>query len=96
MVSCFQLIIFACLWIRKENFYGADTLRISTINKNGKNDLNVPVYVQPINDPPFINVPSFVILDEKNDEAPIFARQRDKFDFIGDPDLQNFPGMFKN
>lgn len=52
--------------------------------------------MQPINDPPFINVPSFVILDEKNDEAPIFARQRDKFDFIGDPDLQNFPGMFKN
>ncbi|XP_022864989.1 protein GAMETE EXPRESSED 2 isoform X1 [Olea europaea var. sylvestris] len=95
LVGCVEVINFALQSIQyfgKENFYGADTLRISTINKNGKNDLNVPVYVQPINDPPFINVPSFVILDEKNDEAPIFARQRDKFDFIGDPDLQNFPG----
>ncbi|KAL2464204.1 Protein GAMETE EXPRESSED 2 [Forsythia ovata] len=76
----------------KGNFYGADILRISTINKNGKNNLDVPVYVQPINDPPFINVPSFVILDEKHDEAPIFGRQRENFDFIGDPDLLNFPG----
>ncbi|GFQ03406.1 protein gamete expressed 2 [Phtheirospermum japonicum] len=75
-----------------ENFYGGDTIRVSTINKNGKNDINVPIYVQPINDPPIINIPSFIILDDMRDGILIFGDQTDKFDFIADPDLQNFPG----
>ncbi|KAK4425879.1 protein GAMETE EXPRESSED 2 [Sesamum alatum] len=75
-----------------ENFYGGDTIRVSTINRNGRNDIDVPIYVQPINDPPVINIPSFVILDGMNDGVLIFGEQRDNFDFIGDPDLLNFPG----
>ncbi|KAK3001560.1 hypothetical protein RJ639_021183 [Escallonia herrerae] len=78
-----------------ENFCGNDTIRVSTMNKNGRNDLDVPIFVEPVNDPPFINVPEFIILEEKRGEAGtlIFNRQRDKFDFcIGDPDLLCFPG----
>ncbi|KAL0388814.1 UNVERIFIED_CONTAM: protein GAMETE EXPRESSED 2 [Sesamum radiatum] len=75
-----------------ENFYGGDTIRVSTINRNGRNDIDVPIYVQPINDPPVINIPSFVILDGMSDGVLIFGERRDKIDFIGDPDLLNFPG----
>ncbi|XP_059632750.1 protein GAMETE EXPRESSED 2 [Cornus florida] len=78
-----------------ENFSGDDTIQVSTMNKNGVNDLNVPIFVEPINDPPFINIPEYVILEKKSNEEGvlIFDRQRDKFDFcIGDPDLLNFPG----
>ncbi|KAL2229739.1 UNVERIFIED_CONTAM: Protein GAMETE EXPRESSED 2 [Sesamum indicum] len=75
-----------------ENFYGGDTIRVSTINRNGRNDIDVPIYVQPINDPPVINIPSFVILDRMSDGVVIFGERRDKIDFIGDPDLLNFPG----
>ncbi len=80
--------------IRNENFSGSDMIRISTRNKNGKNDLDVPVFVEPINDPPFIHVPDSIILKGDEDESLIFNRERDKFEFyIGDPDLLNFPGM---
>ncbi|KAK3016337.1 hypothetical protein RJ639_005721, partial [Escallonia herrerae] len=82
-------------YLGDENFCGNDTIRVSTMNKNGRNDLDVPIFVEPVNDPPFINVPEFIILEEKRGEAGtlIFNRQRDKFDFcIGDPDLLCFPG----
>lgn len=82
--------------IRDENFYGDDTIRVSTMNRNGKNDLDVPIFVEPINDPPFIDVPKFITLKEKRTEEGllIFDKKRDKFNFsIGDPDLL-FPGMF--
>lgn len=68
------------------------------MNRNGINDIEVPIFVEPINDPPFINVPEFIILEEKGDEEEllIFDRQRDEFNFtVGDPDLL-FPGMFEN
>ncbi|GAA0141921.1 hypothetical protein LIER_02952 [Lithospermum erythrorhizon] len=74
------------------NFSGTDIISISTINQNGKNNLDFPIVVEPINDPPFIKVPEFIILDEKMAAARVFDRQKDKFDFfIGDPDLLN-PG----
>ncbi|KAL7104906.1 hypothetical protein ACP275_07G011600 [Erythranthe tilingii] len=75
-----------------ENFYGEDIIRVSTINRNGKNEIEIPIYVQPINDPPVVNTPSFVILDNMNDGILIFGQLRDEFDFIEDPDLRNFPG----
>ncbi|XP_057957884.1 protein GAMETE EXPRESSED 2 [Malania oleifera] len=77
-----------------ENFYGNDIIRVSTTNRNGMNDLNVSVSVEPINDPPFIRVPEFIILKKNNgDGSLIFDRQKDKFEFsIWDPDLPNFPG----
>lgn len=50
--------------------------------------------MEPINDPPFINVPSYVFLDQRVDEEVIFDMQKHKFEaFIGDPDVLNFPGM---
>ena len=65
------------------------------MNGNGENYLDVPIFVEPVNDPPFINVPDFIVLKKKNDDGIlIFDRQSDKFNFsIGDPDLLYFPGM---
>lgn len=82
-----------CPCDRNENFYGPDTIRVSTINRNGRNDIDVPIYVQPINDPPVINTPPFVVLDDMSDGVLIFGEHRDKFDFIVDPDLSSFPGI---
>ncbi|KVH88614.1 Filamin/ABP280 repeat-like protein [Cynara cardunculus var. scolymus] len=79
---------------RDENFSGTDSIRVSTINKNGRNNLDVPVSVKPINDPPFINVPEFIILKNETEDKGIliFDRQLDKFNFsIGDPDHLHFP-----
>ncbi|KAF2300174.1 hypothetical protein GH714_010367 [Hevea brasiliensis] len=79
--------------IRNDNFSGDDTVRVSAGNKNGINDLAVPAFVEPINDPPFINVPKFITLKGNEDESLIFNKARDKFEFcVGDPDLLNFPG----
>jgi hypothetical protein len=82
------------LFFRNENFYGSDTIQVSAKNKNGVNSLDVPIFVDPINDPPFIKVPYFIILKSHEDESLIFDKDKDKFDFyIGDPDLLTFPGM---
>ncbi|VFQ64926.1 unnamed protein product [Cuscuta campestris] len=75
------------------NFSGSDVITVSSRNRNGKNDLDIPIYVEPINDPPFINVPSYVFLDQRVDEELIFDSHTENFDaFVGDPDLLNFPG----
>ncbi|XP_012828126.1 PREDICTED: LOW QUALITY PROTEIN: protein GAMETE EXPRESSED 2 [Erythranthe guttata] len=87
----FTIFFFFC-GDRNENFYGEDIIRVSTINRNGKNEIEIPIYVQPINDPPVVNTPSFVILDNMNDGILIFGQLSDEFDFIEDPDLRNFPG----
>ncbi|XP_027338299.1 protein GAMETE EXPRESSED 2 [Abrus precatorius] len=80
-------------YLGNENFYGIDTIQVSTMNKNGVNSLGVPVLVDPINDPPFIRAPYFIILGSNEDETLIFDQEKDKFDFfIGDPDLFTFPG----
>lgn len=82
---------------RNENFYGADTIQVSAMNKNGVNSLGVPIFIDPINDPPYINAPYFIILRSNEDETLIFDKEKDKFDFlIGDPDLLTFPGMIGN
>ncbi|KAH6831907.1 hypothetical protein C2S53_012782 [Perilla frutescens var. hirtella] len=75
-----------------QDFYGADMIRVSTVNKNGRNDIDVPIFVQPINDPPVINIPSFVVLHDMSDGVLVFGAHSDKLNFIDDPDLQNFPG----
>ncbi|KAJ1407669.1 Immunoglobulin-like fold [Sesbania bispinosa] len=88
-----EVINFALQSIQSENFYGADTIQVSAKNKNGVNSLGVPIFVDPINDPPYIRVPSFIILRSNEDETLIFDKEKDKFDFfIGDPDLLTFPG----
>ncbi|KAF4355647.1 hypothetical protein F8388_013064, partial [Cannabis sativa] len=76
-----------------ENFYGNDTVRISTRNRHGVNNLNIPVFLDPINDPPFIHIPEFIILKSNEDESLVYDSKRDKFEFfIGDPDIQSFSG----
>ncbi|KAL4565768.1 hypothetical protein LXL04_029873 [Taraxacum kok-saghyz] len=82
-------------YIGEGNFSGEDTLRVSTINKNGKRDLDVPLIVNPINDPPFIDAPEFIILGNVTEDEGylIFDKKRDNFNFsIGDPDYASFPG----
>lgn len=67
---------------------------MSTRNRNGVNNLDVPVFVEPINDPPFIHAPEYIILKSNEDKSLIYDREKDKFEFcIGDPDLLAFPGM---
>lgn len=87
-------VLFVSICLRNENLYGKDTIRVSTMNRNGKNNLNFPIFVEPINDPPFVNVPSFIVYEDSRDEVLISYEQKDTVDFfIGDPDLLNFPGM---
>lgn len=55
--------------------------------------LDISVSVKPVNDPPFISVPEFIILRFGEDKSLIFNKKRDKFNFfVGDPDLRYFPG----
>lgn len=87
-------ILFHSPYVRNENFCGYDTIRLTTRNRNGVNELHIPVFVEPINDPPFIHVPEFIILKSNEDESLIYDREIDKFEFcIGDPDLLAFRGM---
>ncbi|KAE9598911.1 putative immunoglobulin-like protein [Lupinus albus] len=85
-------------YLGNENFYGVDTIQVFAKNKNGENSLGVPISVDPINDPPYIRVPYYIILRRSDeDKTLIFDKQKDNFNFsIGDPDLLNFPGMIVN
>ena len=69
---------------------------MSTANRNGINYLSAPVFVEPINDPPLIHLPEFIILENSKEEGSlVFDREQDKFEFsVGDPDLLYIPGMF--
>ncbi|PNY15797.1 gamete protein, partial [Trifolium pratense] len=92
-VEVINIALQSIQYLGNENFYGADTIQVSAKNKNGVNSLGVPIFVDPINDPPFIKVPYFIILKSHEDENLIFDKDKDKFDFyIGDPDLLTFPG----
>ncbi|KAF2300176.1 hypothetical protein GH714_010391 [Hevea brasiliensis] len=92
-VDLMNLALQSIQYLGNDNFSGDDTVRVSAGNKNGINDLAVPAFVEPINDPPFINVPKFITLKGNEDESLIFNKARDKFEFcVGDPDLPNFPG----
>ncbi|GJY30420.1 protein gamete expressed 2 isoform X1 [Tanacetum coccineum] len=98
LVGTLEIINFAIQslqYIGEEHFSGNDNITLSASDINGHNDLKVQIIVEPINDPPFINVPNFIILEnEKEDKGfLLFDRERDKFNFsIGDPDLLHFPG----
>ncbi|KAG8655508.1 hypothetical protein MANES_04G046000v8 [Manihot esculenta] len=92
-VDVMNLALQSIQYLGNVNFSGNDTVRFSANNKNGINEIAVPAFVQSINDPPFINVPKFIILKGKEDKLLIFDKARDKFEFcVGDPDLLNFPG----
>ncbi|CAI9281495.1 unnamed protein product [Lactuca saligna] len=50
------------------NFSGEDTVRVTTMNKHGKHDLDIPVIVNPRNDPPFINILEFIMLENVTED----------------------------
>lgn len=53
--------------------------------------------MDPVNDPPFIEVPEYIVLKSDTDESQIFDRETNKFNFsVGDPDAFNYPGMFNS
>ncbi|XP_020976557.1 protein GAMETE EXPRESSED 2 isoform X3 [Arachis ipaensis] len=84
-------------YLGNENFYGGDIIQVSAKNKNGMNSLGVPIFIDPVNDPPYIRVPNFIVLKSNEDETLIFDKEKDKFNFsIGDPDLPNFPVKHKD
>ncbi|XP_073117984.1 protein GAMETE EXPRESSED 2 isoform X2 [Elaeis guineensis] len=82
-------------YLGNDNFYGQDIINLYAMNKNGIQDAHVPVFVEPINDPPIINAPKFIFLGKKEatDGLQIFDKQRDVFEFlISDLDIFNFSG----
>ncbi|XP_020533056.1 protein GAMETE EXPRESSED 2 isoform X1 [Jatropha curcas] len=96
-VDVINLALQSIQYLGNDNFSGNDTIRLSASNINGKNELEVPAFVEPINDPPFINIPKFITLEGNGGESLIFNKARDKFAFcVGDPDLLNFPAKDKS
>ncbi|KAL4273788.1 hypothetical protein GQ457_13G023460 [Hibiscus cannabinus] len=62
-------------------------------NRNGVTDLDVQVVVDPINDPPYVHVPEFIMLNNTGDESLLFNKETYRFRIsIGDPDVLNYPG----
>ncbi|KAM3323929.1 protein GAMETE EXPRESSED 2 isoform X1 [Capsicum chacoense] len=96
LTGCVEEINFAIQSLKyfgNEDFYGTDTIQVSTMNKNGKNSLDIPILVEAINDPPLINLPPFVIMDQGSEDGFIFTRDGNKsVVFVGDPDLLHYPG----
>ncbi|KAI5446424.1 protein GAMETE EXPRESSED 2 [Lathyrus oleraceus] len=91
-VEVINIALQSLQYLGNENFYGADTIQVSAKNMNGVNSLSVPIFVDPVNDPPYIRVPYFIILRSDENERLIFDKDKDKFEFyIGDPDLLTFP-----
>ncbi|KAJ8770463.1 hypothetical protein K2173_017954 [Erythroxylum novogranatense] len=97
-IEAVNLALQSVQYLGNDNFSGEDVIRISASNTNGKNNLDVPVYVEPINDPPFINVPKLIVLrNNGDDQQQIFDKDGDNLEVsVGDPDLLNFPGKDSN
>ncbi|KAI3896844.1 hypothetical protein MKX03_028350 [Papaver bracteatum] len=82
-------------YLGNENFCGDDAIKASMTNKNGMHDTHVSIFVEPVNDPPFIHVPETIIISGNisTHSSCIFDEKRDKFEFlVGDPDVFCFPG----
>ncbi|XP_042050502.1 protein GAMETE EXPRESSED 2-like isoform X1 [Salvia splendens] len=92
LIGCIDVVNSALQSIQysgNHDFYGDDMITLYSENSNGRNDINVPIFVQPVNDAPVINAPSFVVLNDTSDGVQIF---RENSAGVHDPDLQNFPG----
>ncbi|KAK9161608.1 hypothetical protein Syun_007949 [Stephania yunnanensis] len=91
--GCVALINFflqSVQYLGNEDFSGEDIIQVFMRNKNGIHYGQIPVFVQPINDPPFIHIPEFIILEGNKDGSQIFG-EHTQFS-IGDPDILSFPG----
>ncbi|XP_026453766.1 protein GAMETE EXPRESSED 2-like isoform X1 [Papaver somniferum] len=82
-------------YLGNENFCGDDAIKASMTNKNGMHDTYVSIFVEPVNDPPFIHVPEIILISGNisTHSSRISDEKRDKFEFlVGDPDVFCFPG----
>jgi hypothetical protein len=80
---------------RNEDFCGDDVIELHSMNRNGVEDAQIPIYVEPINDRPVILAPPSIFLggNESREGHQIYDKNRDTFEFsIYDPDLPSFPG----
>ncbi|XXG59430.1 hypothetical protein AAC387_Pa04g1522 [Persea americana] len=96
LVGNVEVINFALQFLQylgNENFSGNDVITVSTMNKNGIQDARVPIIVEPINDPPFIRVPEYLIWEKKGSEQySQIVGKRGSFELsVEDPDLLKFP-----
>ncbi|CAL5081535.1 unnamed protein product [Urochloa decumbens] len=82
-------------YLGNEDFYGNDVIELHSMNRNGVQDAQIPIFVQPINDHPVILAPRSIFLggNESREGHQIYDKSRDTFQFsIFEPDLHNFPG----
>ncbi|XP_019107950.2 protein GAMETE EXPRESSED 2 isoform X1 [Beta vulgaris subsp. vulgaris] len=90
-VEVLNMVLQSMQYLGDENFYGEDTIKVSARNKNGVTDLNVTIFIEPVNDPPFIIIPEHIILEENEGGGSVIYEKTNRFE-IGDPDLLHFPG----
>ncbi|CAN6204506.1 unnamed protein product [Urochloa humidicola] len=82
-------------YLGNEDFYGNDVIELHAMNRNGVQDAQIPIFVEPINDRPVILAPRSIFLggNESKNGHQIYDKSRDTFPFsIFEPDLRNFPG----
>ncbi|KAF3794261.1 GAMETE EXPRESSED 2 protein [Nymphaea thermarum] len=83
-------------YLGNKNFFGTDVMTISLKNRYGVQYAKVPIIVKPVNDPPYVTAPKYVILkgEEFNNAMQIYDKEADNFEFsIGDPDSIYFPDV---
>ncbi|WVZ65019.1 hypothetical protein U9M48_014452 [Paspalum notatum var. saurae] len=82
-------------YIGNQDFYGNDVIALYGVSRNGMEDAQFPIIVDPVNDPPVIIAPRSIFLGGKEswEGHQIFDKHRDQFQFsIVEPDLGSFPG----
>ncbi|XP_031479988.1 protein GAMETE EXPRESSED 2 [Nymphaea colorata] len=83
-------------YLGNKNFFGTDVMTISLKNRYGVQYAQVPILVEPVNDPPYVTAPKYFILkgEEFTNGMQIYDKEVDNFDFsIGDPDSIYFPDI---
>ncbi|PAN12526.1 hypothetical protein PAHAL_2G270300 [Panicum hallii] len=82
-------------YLGNEDFCGDDVVALRSMNRDGVEDAQFPIHVEPINDRPVILAPPSIFLagNESSNGHQIYNKSRDTFQFsIYDPDLRSFPG----
>lgn len=95
-VEVINMVLQSIQYLGDENFYGDDTISVSARNNDLATHVDFTIFVEPVNDPPCIHTPEFVVLEESGDgnRSLIYRKGKDKFEFfVDDPDLLHFPGM---
>ncbi|KAL8171421.1 hypothetical protein V2J09_023225 [Rumex salicifolius] len=94
-IEVINTVLNSIQYLGNENFFGEDIIRITIRNENAANDVYITVSVDPVNDPPYIRAPEYIVLEYNGEGkgSSIYKKEKDEFEFmIGDPDFSNFPG----